>query len=86
LVRILKRFESHHGRLLSGGVDDLYRKWNEYSLVLGKEVVIESGERRVTGKAIRIDGNGALILQDERGRQHTITHGDVSLRFFSPSA
>ena len=84
LVQILKQFESHHERLLSGGGDDLYRKWNEYSLVLGKEVVIESEERRISGKAVRIDENGALILEDGRGRVHVITHGDVSLRLFSP--
>jgi BirA family biotin operon repressor/biotin-[acetyl-CoA-carboxylase] ligase len=86
LVRILKQFESHHRRLLSDGGDDLHRRWNERSLVLGKEVVIESEEQRITGKAIRIDENGALILEDERGRQHTITHGDVSLRFYSPTS
>ena len=86
LIQILKQFESHHERLLSGGGDDLYRKWNEYSLVLGKEVVIESEERRISGKAVRIDENGALILEDERGRVHVITHGDVSLRLFSPSS
>jgi BirA family biotin operon repressor/biotin-[acetyl-CoA-carboxylase] ligase len=84
LVQILKQFESHHERLLSGGGGDLYRKWNEYSLVLGKEVVIESEERRISGKAVRIDENGALILEDERGSLHVITHGDVSLRWFSP--
>ena len=84
LVQILKRFESHHERLLSGGVSDLYRRWNEHSLVMGKEVVIESEERRILGKAVRIDENGALILEDERGKRHTITHGDVSLKFPSP--
>ena len=86
LVQILKRFESHHERLLSGGGDDLYRKWNDASLVLGKEVVIDSQERRTRGKAIRIDQNGALILEDERGKLHVITHGDVSLRLFSSTS
>ena len=86
LVQILKQFESHHERLFSGGGDELYRKWNEHSLVLGKEVVIEAEEKRTTGKAIRIDENGALILEDGTGRVHVITHGDVSLRLFSPSS
>ena len=86
LVRILKQFESHHERLLSGGRNDLYRKWNEYSLVLGKEVVIDSEERRTRGKAIRIDENGALILEDERGKLQVITHGDVSLRLSSSTS
>jgi BirA family transcriptional regulator, biotin operon repressor / biotin---[acetyl-CoA-carboxylase] ligase len=84
LVQILKQFESHHEGLFSGGGDELYRKWNEHSLVLGKEVVIEAEEKRTTGKAIRIDKNGALILEDGTGRVHVITHGDVSLRLFSP--
>jgi BirA family biotin operon repressor/biotin-[acetyl-CoA-carboxylase] ligase len=86
LVQILKQFESHHERLFSGGGDDLYRKWNEHSLVLGKAVVIESEEKRTTGKAVRIDENGALILEDGTGRVHVITHGDVSLRLCSPSS
>jgi len=84
LVQILKRFESHHERLFSGGGGDLYRKWNEYSLVLGKEVVIEAEDKRTTGKAVRIDENGALILEDGSGRVHVITHGEVSLRLSSP--
>jgi len=86
LVQILKQFESHHERLFSGGGDELYRKWNEHSLVLGKEVVIEAEQKRTTGKAIRIDENGALILEDGTGIMHVITHGDVSLRLFSPSS
>ena len=84
LVQILKQFESHRERLLSGGGAELYRKWNEHSLVLGKEVVIESEERRISGKAVRIDENGALILEDERGKRQVIIHGDVSLRWVSP--
>jgi BirA family biotin operon repressor/biotin-[acetyl-CoA-carboxylase] ligase len=83
LVQILKQFGSRQEQLLSGGGDDLYRKWNECSLVLGKEVVIESEQRRISGKAVRIDENGALILEDETGRPHVIRHGDVSLRLSS---
>lgn len=83
LVQILRRFESHLVRLLSGAGEDLYRKWNQCSMVLGKEVVIESEGSRMTGKATRIDENGALILEDGEGRRHVITHGDVSLRWFS---
>ncbi len=84
LVRILRQFESLLERLLSGGGDDVYRKWNEYSLVLGKEVLVESEEFRISGKARQIDESGALILEDERGKRHVITHGDVSLRWFTP--
>ncbi len=81
LVRIAKQFENHYQRLISGEAKDLQCQWNEYSLVLGKQVVIASDEKEFEGKAVRIDESGALILEDEKGRLRRIVHGDVSLRF-----
>jgi BirA family biotin operon repressor/biotin-[acetyl-CoA-carboxylase] ligase len=81
LVRILLGFENLLTKVLAGDIADCYRKWNDLSLVLGREVEIESEEGTVLGTAVRIDRDGTLILEDERGQQRRITNGDVSLRY-----
>jgi BirA family biotin operon repressor/biotin-[acetyl-CoA-carboxylase] ligase len=80
LVEILIQFEAYYDDLLLGRIEKLYERWNHFSLVLGKQVVIETDQMKVTGKALRIDQNGALIIQDGEGKERKIIHGDVSLR------
>lgn len=80
LLRILKRFEETYRVLLTGEIMPFYRKWNELSMVLGKEVELDSGKERLRGTALRINQKGALILRDVSGREREILHGDVSLK------
>lgn len=81
LVRILRGFESLQRKVLAGDIADCYRKWNELSLVLGREVEIESAHGTVFGTALRIDRDGALVIEDEEGQLRRIINGDVSLRY-----
>jgi BirA family biotin operon repressor/biotin-[acetyl-CoA-carboxylase] ligase len=80
LVGILKRFERYYGEVTSGNLEDAYRRWNERSLILGRDVVIESAQGKILGKALRIDRRGALVIRDDRGGEREILVGDVSLR------
>jgi BirA family biotin operon repressor/biotin-[acetyl-CoA-carboxylase] ligase len=80
LACILNEFEGSYRRFLDGGPESLYSRWNELSLVLGRDVVIDSGEEKICGKALFIDRSGALILEERGGGQRRIINGDVSLR------
>jgi BirA family biotin operon repressor/biotin-[acetyl-CoA-carboxylase] ligase len=80
LSGILKRFEEHYQETLSGKEEDFYMKWNQLSMVIGKDVEIISPDEIVRGKAVRIDRQGALILKDSLGEEKRILTGDVSLR------
>lgn len=80
LVWILKEFESSYRRFLGGDTEPFYSRWNELSLVLGRNVTVESGQETIYGKALCIDREGALILEEGNGRQRRIICGDVSLR------
>jgi BirA family biotin operon repressor/biotin-[acetyl-CoA-carboxylase] ligase len=86
LVRILLGFENLLTKVLAGDMADCHRKWNDLSLVLGREVEIDSDDGAVLGRAVRIAGDGALILEDERGQQRRVTNGDVSLRYMKKEA
>jgi BirA family biotin operon repressor/biotin-[acetyl-CoA-carboxylase] ligase len=80
LVETLLRFEGYYKDVLSGRLEKVYERWNDFSLVLGKQVVVESDGMKITGKALGIDQDGALIIQDPEGKEQRIIHGDVSLR------
>ncbi len=80
LVWILREFEDGYRRLLNGEVEGFYTRWNDLSLVLGRSVIVESGEERICGTALSIDRSGALILREADGVQRRIVCGDVSLR------
>jgi BirA family biotin operon repressor/biotin-[acetyl-CoA-carboxylase] ligase len=81
LIRILEQLESNYARLLRGEGPLIRDRWNEHSMVIGKEVLIDpegQGKRaRVTG----IDRNGALLIQEENGTTSSIVCGDVRVLF-----
>lgn len=81
LLEILRGFENSLLKVLKGEIDGFYRKWNEISLIIGRQVVIEAEREKIYGKAIRIDEGGALIVQDKEGKQERIISGDVSVRW-----
>lgn len=80
LLEILRGLEVSYGEVLRGEIDGYYRRWNDLSLILGRQVTIESESEILEGKAVRIDETGALILEEPDGSTRKILCGDVSLR------
>jgi BirA family biotin operon repressor/biotin-[acetyl-CoA-carboxylase] ligase len=81
LSAILKLFEEYYRDVLLGRFDQFYKRWNDHSLIIGREVEVELPKEKVYGKAIRIDHNGALVIRDRRGEEQKIFSGDVTVRF-----
>lgn len=81
LIDILKRFEASYDKVLSGETEKIHARWNELSLVTGKDVEIISPDDVIKGRAISIDQEGALILINSIGEEVRILSGDVSLKF-----
>ncbi len=81
LARILKALEDYYQEVLSGSINGFYKRWNDLSLIQGKWVEVrESEERIIKGKALRINHQGALVVIDAEGREHTVYSGDVSVK------
>lgn len=81
LARILKSLEHYYQDVLSGSIDGFYERWNDLSLVQGKWVEIRESEKKtLLGKALRINHQGALVVMDTDGREHTVFSGDVSVK------
>ncbi len=79
LVAILRIFEIYYGEVLSGQIDDFYRTWNEASMIIGRNVEILSPIEKTHGRALRIDRSGALIIEDDAGKEQRIIIGEVSV-------
>ena len=81
LVKILKAFEKNYKLTNSNKIEGLYKRWNELSMVLGKEVDILSEKESIKGRAVRIDEKGSLVIVDNKQNEKVILSGDVSLRY-----
>ena len=81
LVEILLRFEKNYqaGMVEKGAWSMFQEQWNACSYVLGKNVVVKNGTKRIKGKAVEIDETGALIVKDGSGKESRILWGDVSV-------
>jgi BirA family transcriptional regulator, biotin operon repressor / biotin---[acetyl-CoA-carboxylase] ligase len=83
LAEILKHLDAAYQEILSGDVEPYYKRWREACFIMGKAVQIESARERISGKALCIEKDGALILETEEGGLRRIVAGDVSLRLTS---
>ena len=82
LGNLLKRFEAFYLEALdeTNPGKGFYKRWNEKSAILGKSVVIETGNERVEGVAAGIDQDGALGLITAEGHERKFVCGDVSVQ------
>ncbi|MBI2538510.1 MAG: biotin--[acetyl-CoA-carboxylase] ligase [Deltaproteobacteria bacterium] len=74
LIRSLNRC---YGDLERLGFPPMAERWAGFFRLQGKRVKVEMMDQAVQGKAIGIDGDGALILEDETGTRRRIIAGDV---------
>ncbi len=60
-----------------GSVNTIIRKWTSKSSTIGKKITVNSSGSKITGKAVKIDIDGALVIS-KNGSQHRILAGDVN--------
>ena len=77
MARILLEVEELWGRLLLEGFTPIAEHWRQLSITLGRLVGVEREGGVVVGRARDIDQEGALLVMDQGGHSHRITHGEV---------
>ena len=80
LLTILQRLEDLYETAVAG--QSPHEKWNGRLITHNQSVTIThlNTEQKIHGIAIGTTPNGALIIRDEKQKQHIITAGDVTLR------
>lgn len=72
----LKELEEIFDLLNKGQVKKIVKEWTRRSSTIGKNVVLDTNEGKVRGKAIKIDDDGALIVFDKKNIR--VLSGDVT--------
>lgn len=77
ICEILNEIESEYANFQSKGFLAEYKK---RSSIIGKEIVVVSGETRSSAIAIDIDENCGLVIKDSEGNIKVLRSGEVSIR------
>ena len=77
LWRLIRDLDRCYGELEENGFAALASRWEAYFGWRGQRVRIEILDQVLFGTARGIDHDGALLLEDDRGRLHRVIAGDV---------
>lgn len=78
LVQVfLREFEKYYEKLKRKEFPSILEEWKLYSCTLGREIRINIGERIISGEAVDISEEGALILKKEDGELIEIISGTI---------
>jgi len=73
----LQEFEKHYEILKRREFFSILKEWKLYSHTLGRKIRIDMGEKIVTGEAVDINEEGALILKKGDGELVKIISGTI---------
>ncbi len=73
----LQEFEKYYEILKRREFSSILKEWKLYSHTLGRKIRVDMGERIITGEAVDINEEGALILKKEDGELVEIISGTI---------
>jgi len=77
---LLERLENLYELFLREGFNPVLKEWKNYAGFLGRQVEVTSPTEKLSGLALDVDHEGALVLRLEDGTMRRVFVGDVSLR------
>jgi BirA family biotin operon repressor/biotin-[acetyl-CoA-carboxylase] ligase len=78
-TEILRELDRDYARVCSRQFEAVADEWEERCETIGRNVVIQVGDRRVQGRAESLDADGALLLRTQHGHLERIIGGDVTV-------
>jgi BirA family biotin operon repressor/biotin-[acetyl-CoA-carboxylase] ligase len=79
LQRLIQGLDRCYGILEDCGFDAIAPRWQARFGLKGKRVQVEMAGEVLVGRAMGIDGDGALLVENDRGESLRIVAGDVIL-------
>jgi BirA family biotin operon repressor/biotin-[acetyl-CoA-carboxylase] ligase len=77
---LLEKFESIYNLYIGGAWIGVLRQWKKYALFLNHKVEVTNQKEKMTGLALDVDNEGALIIKLEDATIRRVFVGDVCLR------
>jgi BirA family transcriptional regulator, biotin operon repressor / biotin---[acetyl-CoA-carboxylase] ligase len=81
LIRqLVTQLDFQYSELKNNKVQALIDNWALYSDLFGKSININKGNQCITGKALRLDPLGRLVILNESGKEIALDSGEVRIR------
>ncbi len=76
---ILRELDVDYARICSGKFPEVADEWEAGCATIGRNVSVQIGRRKISGRAEALDDDGALLVRTEHGHLERIIGGDVTL-------
>jgi BirA family biotin operon repressor/biotin-[acetyl-CoA-carboxylase] ligase len=76
---IMRALDADYARICAGDFTSVANEWEEHCSTIGKDITIQTGGRRIRGRAESLGEDGALLLRTDHGHLERIIGGDVTL-------
>lgn len=74
----LEEFEDLYELFLNQGFADVLSEWKRYAVTLGRPVTVRQGSKAISGQAVDVAPDGALLLQIPGGEVVRVTSGEIT--------
>ena len=74
----LEEFEDLYERFLNQGFPEILQEWKRYTVTLGRAVTVRQGPREISGQAVDVAPDGALLLHTPAGETVRVTSGEIT--------
>ncbi|MDP2044712.1 MAG: biotin--[acetyl-CoA-carboxylase] ligase, partial [Deltaproteobacteria bacterium] len=74
----LEEFEELYGRFLHQGFPEILEEWKSSAVTLGQMVTVRQGPREISGQALDVAPDGALLLRTNNGEMVRVTSGEIT--------
>ena len=75
-----REFEKLYDDYLAHGFSRIKTEWEANSLSLGRQVTVRTLQQTIEGKAIGLDSEGVLLVEDSLGHLHNVYSADIEYR------
>ena len=81
LIRqLVTQLDFQYSELKNNKTQTLIDNWTRHSYLFGKTISIKKGDQIITGKALRLDPLGRLIILNESGKEIALDSGEVRIQ------
>jgi BirA family biotin operon repressor/biotin-[acetyl-CoA-carboxylase] ligase len=74
----LEEFEALYDRFLNQGFPEILEEWKGLTVTLGRPVTVRQGPREISGEALDVAADGALLLKTAGGEIVRVTSGEIT--------
>ncbi|MFS0916225.1 biotin--[acetyl-CoA-carboxylase] ligase [Brevibacillus sp. 179-C 1.1 NHS] len=80
IQRLCRNFEEEYEHYLQTGFERVKKEWEDHSYTIGKWVTLQTISQQLEGRAVGLDEEGVLKVEDQAGQIHKVYSADVNYR------